>query len=69
MLESHFNKVEKETPTQVFFYKNCEIFKNTYFEEDLRTTTSVDCCVFAGSINFSVCDVIINTAAHLKLHF
>ena len=31
---------QKETPTQVFFCKICEIFKNTYFEEHLRTTAS-----------------------------
>ena len=28
---------QKKTPTQVFFCKYCEIFKNTYFEEQLRT--------------------------------
>ena len=48
-LESIFNEVAtgglqlylKETPTQVFFYKYCEIYKNTYFEEPLRTVASV----------------------------
>ena len=30
----------KETPTQVFSCEICEIFKNTYFEEYLRTTAS-----------------------------
>ena len=34
--ESRFLK--KETPTQVFSCEICEIFKNTYFEEHLRTT-------------------------------
>ena len=29
--------VRKETPTQVFSCEYCEIFKNTYFEEHLRT--------------------------------
>ena len=29
-----YNFIE-ETPTEVFFYENCEIFKNTYFEENL----------------------------------
>ena len=24
----------------MLFWENCEIFKNTYFEENLRTTTS-----------------------------
>ena len=40
MLESLFNKVaglkacifiKKETPTQVFSYEHCEIFKNSFF--------------------------------------
>ena len=30
----------KETPTQLFSCEYCEIFKNTYFEEHLRTATS-----------------------------
>ena len=30
----------KETPTKVFSSEYCEIFKNTYFEENLRTTAS-----------------------------
>ena len=34
--------IKKETPTQVFSCEISEIFKNTYFEEHLRTTTS-DC--------------------------
>ena len=33
--------IKKETPTQVFSYEYCEIFKNTYFEEHLRATVSV----------------------------
>ena len=35
----------KETPTQVFPCEYCEIFKNTYFEEHLRTAAFVlkDC--------------------------
>ena len=46
VLESLFNKVaglqacNKETPTQVFSCEYCEIFKNTYFEERLRTSVS-----------------------------
>ena len=31
---------QKETLTQVFSCEICKIFKNTYFEEHLRTTTS-----------------------------
>ena len=49
MLQSYFNKVgrpegmqlyQKDTSTQVFSYEICEISKNTYFEEYLRTTAS-----------------------------
>ena len=46
-MESLFNNVAgltscnyKETPTQVFSYGICEIFKNTYFEEHLRVVAS-----------------------------
>ena len=43
-----FNKVAglrpasllKETLAQMFFYEFCEIFKNTFFTEHLRTTAS-----------------------------
>ena len=56
MLESLFNKVAslkaylKETPTQVFSFKYCEIFKNTYLEEHLEPAASVwQCCVFNRS--------------------
>ena len=31
----------KLTPTQEFFCEVCEIFKNTYFEEHMRTATYV----------------------------
>ena len=49
MLESLFNKVADrqspelhliETPARMFSCKICEFFKNTYFEEHLRTTAS-----------------------------
>ena len=33
----------KKTLTQEFSYGIFEIFRNTYFEEDLRTTASVVC--------------------------
>ena len=32
---------QKEVPTQVFSCEICEIFKNIYFEEHMRTTSSV----------------------------
>ena len=44
MLESLFNRAYnfyyKETPVEVFFCEYCEISKNTYFEQNLRTTAS-----------------------------
>ena len=36
------NFIKKETPTQVFFCKLCEILKNIFLEERLRTTASED---------------------------
>ena len=33
--------IKKDTPTQVFHYELCEIFKNTFFTEHLRATASV----------------------------
>ena len=50
VLESPFYKVaglqacdfiKKGTPRQVFSYEIFKIFKNTYFEEHLRTTASL----------------------------
>ena len=35
--------VLKETPAKVFFCAYCEIFKNTYFQEKLQTTASLNC--------------------------
>ena len=32
--------IKRETPTQVFSCKYCEIFENTYFEKHLRTAAS-----------------------------
>ena len=52
MLECLFNNVaglrpatlkKKETPTQVLSSEFCEIFKNTYFEEYMRTAASEFC--------------------------
>ena len=36
----------KKTPTQVFSCKYCEIVKNTYFGEFLRTAASENTCFF-----------------------
>ena len=35
--------VLKETTEKVFFCAYCEIFKNTYFQEKLQTTASLNC--------------------------
>ena len=40
-LEKKFcNVILKETPTQLFSCEYCEVFKNAYFEEYLRTAAS-----------------------------
>ena len=41
LLTVYYKLYYKETATQVFSCKQCEIFKNTYFEGYLRTTASV----------------------------
>ena len=33
---------QKKIPSEVFLWEYCETFKNTYYEEHLRTTASVD---------------------------
>ena len=40
------NFIKKETLAQVFSCEFYEIFKNTYFEEHLRTTASGFWCLF-----------------------
>ena len=53
VLESLFNKAaglglqlyQLETPTQMLSCKICEIYKNTFFEEHLRTAASQCYCV------------------------
>ena len=42
MLESLYNKVLRETPTQVISCEYCEIFKKIDFEEHLRMAASSD---------------------------
>ena len=39
VLESLYSK---DTPTQMFSCANCEVFKNTYFEEHLRTAAFIN---------------------------
>ena len=41
---------KKETPAQVFSYEYCKMFKNTYFEEHLRTAASGNVCSFFAMI-------------------
>ena len=36
--------IKKRILIQVFSYEYCEIFKNTYIEEHLRTAASDMCC-------------------------
>ena len=43
MLESPLIKLQKETPAQVFPSEICEVCKNTYYEEHLRTNASKFC--------------------------
>ena len=43
--------LKKETPTLVFSCETCEIFKDTYFEEHLRTTTSMTA---ANMLNYMI---------------
>ena len=38
---THLQLFYKETPTQAFPCKICEMFKNPYFEEHLQTTISI----------------------------
>ena len=40
LLAEACNFIKKETLAQVFFYEFCEICKNTFFKEHLRTTAS-----------------------------
>ena len=54
----------KETPTQVFSYEICGIFKNTYFEEHLRATAPE----FIGDTTFFH-ETILKTHANGKTSF
>ena len=42
----------RKTPTRVLSCNICEIFKNNYFEEHLRTTASF--CIRFKSVNFTI---------------
>ena len=46
------NFIKKETLTQVFSYKFCEISKNIFFTEDLRTTASANADICTLSIGY-----------------
>ena len=54
MLWSLFLINLKETPTQGFPCKICDIFKNAYFEEHLRTASFTLNLIFKTSIGYSV---------------
>ena len=47
----HLQLYQKDTPTQVFSCEYCEIFKNTYLEEHLRTTDFIN-NVYASEKHF-----------------
>ena len=54
----------KETPTQLFSCEICEIYKNTFFEENLRTAAS------RTSLNlFSIKSVWISKSAEHTTYF
>ena len=44
----------KKRLEQMFYCKYCKIFKNTCFEEHLRTTASATCCSRLSYFNFDV---------------
>ena len=44
--------IKKETLTQVFSYKFCEISKNIFFTEDLWTTVSANADICTLSIGY-----------------
>ena len=46
------NFSKKETQTQVFSCEFCEIFKNTFFVEHLRTAASNHCQLIFVNIHF-----------------
>ena len=71
MLESLFNEVVgtillgtllKRDSTQVFSHEIYEIFKNTYFEEHLRTTASS-----SSSLKLDLVDLTIFPDLNLRL--
>ena len=52
----------KETPTQVFSYEIYEKFKNTYFEEQIRTTASS-----SSSFKLDLLDLTVFSDLNLRL--
>ena len=51
-----------DTPTRVFSSEYCKIFKNTYFEEHLRTAASVTKALIVLLLSF----VLIHKLGHIK---
>ena len=76
MLNSLLNKdadvqcYYKETPTQLFSFKICEIFKNIYFEEHMQTTASV--AKVKVNVNFERINYLLIKSVlvdHAKMYF
>ena len=50
----HATLFKKETPTQIFSYEYCEIFKSTYFDEHLRTAASKEYKILSNKYLLSI---------------
>ena len=61
------NFIKNRLPTQVFSCQICQIFKNTYLEEHLRTTASKHRSSFLEVFCRSCCSALIN--AVMKYNF
>ena len=59
-IKKHEGLIKNETPTQVVSCEFCKIFKNTYFEENLRTATSA-VNYFRKKFHFFMLDSVLNT--------
>ena len=59
----------KETPTQVFSYEFCEIFKNTFAKEHLQATSSKITALLENRITISYSWKISFTEATIKKDF
>ena len=59
---------QKAAPTQVLSWEICEIFKNTYFEEHVQTTSSVSAkTLWAVGVSTFFKAIVKKTACEKKL--